>query len=426
MLKYMYLVLSTKRKVAGQTASFSFNGLSIQAFMLCTCLSFLILSCGPLKVPPTGPCPTASSITINPDHPKAAALQAVMDAAVKVGLPGLTVLVDDADGTWMGSAGYADIENGIAMQPCHINKLGSITKMMVGALVWQLIQEGKLEISAPISTYIPEVASRLPNGAQITLAQLLGHTAGVFDIAGDLGFNLAVINDLSYSWTEEEILTFIEGKEAVHLPGEGISYSNTHTMLAGMIIESVTGRQHGELLQERILDPLGMTNTVYYDYSDEFPLQHVAQGYLDFNNDGGDIQNISALNPGSGNGYTGVYSTVEDLYKFMNALLREKTLTTPENLDYIFTTFQGEDEEDRYWYPSYGSIHNEFRTTLPSEKPCYGHAGGDIGYSANLDYLPHNNSIFAATYNYGGNLPSPLREQLGEAQRELLKIVADE
>lgn len=388
-------------------------------------LLLIVLSCSPLKVPPTGPCPTAGSLTINPDHPKAAALQAELDAAVKAGIPGLTVLVDDADGTWIGSAGYADLENGIVMQPCHINKLGSVTKMMIGTLVWQLIQEGKLEISAPISTYIPEVASRLPNGAQITLGQLLGHTAGVFDISRDLGFNLAVINDLSYSWTEEDILKFIEGKEAVHAPGEGISYSNTHTMLAGMIIESVTDRQHGELLRERILDPLGMTNTVYYDYSDDFPLEHVAQGYLDFNNDGGDIQNISALNPGSGNSYTGVYSTVEDLYIFMNALLREKTLTTPENLEYIFTTFQGEDNDDQTWYPSFGSIHNEYRAVLGPDKPAYGHSGGDIGYSANLDYLPHNNSIFAATYNYGRNLPSSLGSRLGETQRALLKIIAE-
>ncbi|MFK7926444.1 MAG: serine hydrolase domain-containing protein [Bacteroidia bacterium] len=383
------------------------------------------MSCSPLKVPPTGPCPTASSLTINPDHPKAAALQAEMDAAVKAGIPGLSVLIDDADGTWMGSAGYADIENGIVMQPCHINKLGSVTKMMVGALVWQLIQDGKLEISTPISTYIPEVASQLPNGAQITLAQLLNHTAGVFDIAGDLNFNLAVVNDLSRSWTEEEILKFIEGKEAVHAPGEEVSYSNTHTLLVGLIIESVTGRQHGELLQERIFDPLGMSNTVYYDYLDDFPLEHVAQGYLDFNNDGGDIQNISALNPASGNGYTGVYSTVEDLYKFMNALLREKTLTTPENLDYIFTTFQGQEDEERYSYPCNAGFFNEFRDILSAEKPAYGHSGGDIGYAANLNYLPQNNTVFAATYNYGLNLPSPLRARVVETMQNLIQIIAE-
>ncbi len=389
-------------------------------------LLLLVWSCSPLKVPPTGPCPAGETMNINTDHPKAAALKAVMDAAVADGIPGISVLINDADGTWMASSGFADLENGVLMEPCHINKLGSVTKMMVGTLVWQLIQEGKLDIAAPISTYIPEVASQLPNGAQITLGQILAHTAGVFDITRDLNYNLAVINDLSRSWTEEEILEYVIGKEATHAPGERVSYSNTHTLLAGLIIESVTGRQHADLLQERILDPLGMNSTVYYDYSDGFPQGHVAQGYLDFNNDGGDIQNISALNPGSGNAYTGVYSTVGDLYVFLNALLREKTLTSAENLDFILSNFQGLDEEERSWYPSFGSIHNEFRDDLPDEKPAYGHAGGDIGYSANLNYFPHNDAIFAATYNYGANLPSALRSRVRETMVELVKIVADE
>ncbi|MEL6590480.1 MAG: serine hydrolase [Bacteroidota bacterium] len=385
----------------------------------------LLLACSPLKIPPSATCLGGPDLVLNPNHPKAAALQAEMEAAIAKGIPGMSVLINDADGSWYGSVGYADLENGIPMAPCHINKLGSVTKMMVGSLAWQLIQEGKLEISAPISTYIPEVASRIANGGQITLAQLISHTAGVYDMARDLGYNLAVINDLSRSWTEEEILKFIEGKEAAHAPGERVQYSNSHTMLVGLIIESVTNKPHAELLQERIFDRLGMEQTVYYDYEEGFPVDHVAQGYLDFNNDGGDIQNISALNPGSGNAYTGVYSTVGDLYKFMNALFREKSLITPENLEYILTTFQGLDEEERFWFPSYGGIHNEYRTTLSEEKPAYGHAGGDIGYSANLNYLPHSNTIFAATYNYGGNLPSPLREKFWESQRNLISIAAE-
>ena len=64
-----------------------------------------------------------------------------------------------------------------------------------------------------------------------------------------------------------------------------------------------------------------MNNTVYYDYSEEFPLGNLAQGYVDFHNDGGNIQNISDLNPGSGNGYTGLYSNAEDMYLFAKALL---------------------------------------------------------------------------------------------------------
>jgi len=309
------------------------------------------------------------------------------------------------------------------MQPCHILKLGSITKMMLGALVWQLVQDGTLNIEDPISKHIPEVAANIENGDDITLGMLINHSSGVYEVAGDLGFNLAIINDMTKSWTSDEIVSYLEGKPATHLPGAEVKYSNTNTMLVSMVIEAATGRPHAELLQERILDPLGMTSTVYYDYSENFPEERLGQGYLDFNNDGGSIQNISNLNPGSGNGFTGVYSTVEDLYRFHHALMREKSLTSSTNLDSIFASMRTEEGGD--WQSSIGGIHNEFRDFLDEEILAYGHAGGDIGYSANLNYFPHSNTIFAATYNYGGNLASPLREVRRNLMKELVSLMAE-
>jgi D-alanyl-D-alanine carboxypeptidase len=391
--------------------------------ILILALIILISSCKETLIAPTVVCTEDADITLNESHPKAAALQAKMDEFIEKGIPGITVLIADSNGIWTGSTGYADIENDIKMQPCHLNKLGSVTKMMVGALAWQLIQEGKLSIDEPIKTYIPDVASQITNGDDITFGMLLNHTSGIYDVAGDLNFNLAVVNDFSYSWTSEEIVDFMANKPATHLPGEEIKYSNSNTMIEALIIEAVTGQKHGELLTDRILKPLGMNSTVYYDYSGDFPMDRLAQGYLDFNNDGGSIQNISELNPGSGNGYTGVYSTVTDLYRFMKALLVDKTLTTDENLTKIFDSFRL--APGGAWMSSIGGIHNEFRLVLPDEKPAYGHAGGDIGYSANLDYLPHNNTIFAGTYNYGTNLRTALREEIVNLQVELMEIMAE-
>ncbi len=386
-------------------------------------LILALSSCKDSLIAPTVVCTEDAGIALNELHPKAAALQAKMDEYIGKGIPGITVLIADDDGIWTNSAGYADIENGIKMQPCHLNKLGSITKMMVGTLAWQLIQDGLLAIDEPIETYIPDVANQITNGDEITFGMLLNHTSGIYDVAGDLNYNLAVVNDFSYSWSSEEILEFMKNKPATHEPGTAISYSNSNTMIEALIIEKVTGRKHGELLTERILQPLGMNSTVYYDYSDDFPTDRLAQGYLDFNNDGGAIQNISALNPGSGNGFTGVYSTVTDLYRFMKALMVDKTLTTQENLDEIFASFQL--APGGYWMSSVGAIHNEFRQTLPEDQPAYGHGGGDIGYSANLNYLPHNNTIFASTYNYGINLGTALRDEVVNLQVELIEIMAE-
>lgn len=379
-------------------------------FLIAFLLISILPACQKVSIEPTANCIDDTAFTINQAHPKAADLQAIMDEYISKGIPGMTVLINDEDGFWIASAGMADIENNVKMQPCHINKLGSVTKMMMGTLVWQLVQDGTLSIEDKISKHIPDVANRIENGKEITLGMLINHTSGIYDIARDLGYNLAVINDMTKVWTSEEILDYIEGKEATNFPGEEVNYSNSNTMLVGMIIEAATGTHHGTLLENRIFEPLGMDNTVYYDYSDDFPKAHLAQGYLDLNNDGGGIQNISNLNPGSGNGYTGVYSTVTDLYKFMNALLREQSLTTAENLDFILsnmTTTPGGS-----WKSSFGAIHDEQRDFFPEDLHAYGHAGGDIGYSANLNFFPHNNTVFAATFNYGTNLPSALGDEL--------------
>lgn len=383
----------------------------------------IISSCGKVSIEPTAVCTDDASFIINQTHPKAAEIQAIMDKYIAKGLPGVSILINDDDGFWIASAGMADLEKGIKMQPCHINKLGSVTKMMMGALVWQLIQEGKLNINDPISKYIPEVAAKIENGSEITLAMLINHTSGIYDVAGNLDFNLAVINDMSRSWTSEQILKYLEGQPATNLPGVEVRYSNSNTMLIGMIVDVAGNRHHAALLKSKIFEPLGMDNTVYFNYDEDFPLSNLAQGYLDFNNDGGSIQNISNLNPGSGNGYTGVYSTVTDLYKFMNALMRDKSLTTSDNLDIIFNSMHSAD--DGTWKSSVGGIHDEYRLLLGENIHAYGHTGGDIGYSANLSFFPHNNTIFAATFNYGTNLPSELGSELRTMREELFALMAE-
>lgn len=387
-------------------------------------LIFLIISaCQKDQIQSTEPCTPDSSFSINPDHPKATRINAVIDAYTAKGIPGLTVLIHDADGFWIASRGYADLEAGIPMQPCHINKLGSITKMMIGTLVWQLIKEGKLDIDAPLGQYIPEVAAKITNGANITLGMLVNHTSGIYDISRDLAYNLAVVNDFTKTWTEDEILAYVSGKPATNDPGKEVSYSNSNTMLIGMIIEKVTGQPHAEVLEESLFIPLDMRSTYYYNYAEPFPSSILAQGYLDFNNDGGSIQNISSLNPGSGNGYTGVYSTVTDMYKYMEALMVKKILISPENLDIIFNSFRSTGEGK--WQSSLGAIHREYMDVLPDSVIAYGHGGGDIGYSANLIYFPHNGTIFSATFNYGTNMPTELGDELDKLRNELVIIASE-
>ncbi|PIX35790.1 MAG: hypothetical protein COZ59_04580, partial [Bacteroidetes bacterium CG_4_8_14_3_um_filter_31_14] len=78
--------------------------------------------------------------------PKNNIYKGVIDKYIKKGLPGISVLVTDSNGTWVGASGYADIKNGVKFTPCHISKAASITKLLVGTLLFKLQEEGKINV----------------------------------------------------------------------------------------------------------------------------------------------------------------------------------------------------------------------------------------------------------------------------------------
>ena len=384
---------------------------------------FLVLSCTKSFIKPSAVCVDDPDLTSNSHlHPKANELDNVLTKYYSKEIPGVTILVNDSNGTWVGAMGYADIENQISMQPCHIIKTGSITKMLIGNLIWQLVDEGLIDVEMPISNYIPDIANEITNGNQITVKMLLNHTSGIYPIARDLGLNLAVVNDFTRSWNLDEVLSYLTNKPATNEPGEKVSYANSNTVISCLILEAITGESTNNLLQERIFDPIGMNNSVYYNYDAEFPLNHLAQGYLDFNNNSGAIQNISNMNPGSGNGYTGLYSTVTDLHLFMKALFIDKSLISSNSLNTILSSFVL--SESRNWATSSGGIHKEEIDFFGDSIQAYGHGGGDIGYSANLIFMKHNNAIVAICYNYGTQLWTDLGSELGNLKKEVYTIVA--
>ena len=351
------------------------------------------------------------------NHPKGDALQNILDSYIAEGIPGATLLIADSNGIWTGSAGYADLQNNIKMQPCHILKPGSVTKMLIGNLLWQLQEEGKLNIKDLISNYIPNVAENITNGDQITIKMLVNHTSGIYTIARDLNYNLAVVNDFTRGWNSEDIIQYFSNKPATNLPGEKYNYSNTNTLISELIIESITGEPLETTLAEKIFNPLGMNNTVYYDYSEEFPLGNLAQGYVDFHNDGGKIQNISDLNPGSGNGYTGLYSNSEDMYLFSKALFIDNSLISENSLNEILDSFFYSESGNSA--SSSGAIQREDIEFFGDSITAYGHGGGDIGYAANVTFIENTNTIIVINYNYGTQFWTPLGEKIQELKRAI-------
>jgi D-alanyl-D-alanine carboxypeptidase len=369
---------------------------------------FLTLgSCKDADVQPTELMACSSATTT---HPKSQAFQAIIDKYKKLGLPGISVLVEDTSGLFIGSAGYADLEEGIEFTPCHPSKAASITKLMVGVLAFQLQEEGLLNIDDPISDYIDaEILDKLDNAAGATIKECMNHTTGIFDLITSDNFYLAVINNPNKEWRQEELLEFAYNQGAVEFEAPfTASYSNTNTALVSMCIEAATGRDHGELLREKIIDPLGMTNT-FYQGRESLP-NNVAQGYFDLHNNG-TIVNVSNMITGSGNGYGGMYSNVEDLNVFIRQLFADKTILSAASLLAMEDYYLARDN----FYTGTGMI-KKF-----TEKAHHGigHTGRDLGYSANLFYFPTAKVSSAFFVNYGTNGESHLKEIFEDFESDL-------
>jgi D-alanyl-D-alanine carboxypeptidase len=389
-------------------------------FILCFVVILTFYSCRKAQIGQTRnigqDCPWVDTSNI---HPKNVALQSLLDKYKRKGLPGISLLIKDNNGTWIGAAGKADIKNNIDFLPGTVSKAASITKLFMGTLVFKLIEDsvnsnlGYRSLNLPITTWIPQsITNDLPNGNRITFAQLLKHETGIPDVIEEDAFYLAVLNNPNKKWTPEELLKFIYNKQPLFNPGDTAIYSNTNTILVTMIIEAATGRKHSELLHQKILQPLGLTNT-YYQPTDELP-NSVAQGYFDLYNNNSLI-NVSNLVTGSGNGYGGLYSNLFDLYKFIDALLLKKTLLSTASLN-LMQTYGKSDGINRYGY----GIMQKF--TDRGINAGIGHSGRDLGYTANLFFFPNKNVTHIFFVNYGTDAKTNLRQVFYDFQEELLNL----
>jgi D-alanyl-D-alanine carboxypeptidase len=363
----------------------------------------------------TSDCPDVSQ-TI---HPKSAIYQSVIDKYTKAGLPGIAILVRDKNGLWVGTSGKADIEQNIPMKPCIISKGASTTKTFIGVLTLLLAEEGKLNLDDKIEKWVPQkVIAEVKNAKASTVRMLLNHTSGIADIIDDQGFYLAVLNNPSHNWTSEELIKYVYGDEPIFPAGTDVEYSNTNYLLLAMILDKVTGKNHSIALREKIFNPFKLSNS-YYFWHDPLPT-NTAQGYFDFYNNG-TIINLTNYNTGSGNGYGGLYTTVYDLQTFIEALVRDKKILTPQSLDQMLT-FTKEDES--YNRANGLGIFKDFLERDPDQFG-YGHRGRDLGYTADMYWFPNQDFTMTYLINYGTDSKSELREVFLAFRKEIVDKIME-
>jgi D-alanyl-D-alanine carboxypeptidase len=183
-------------------------------------------------------------------------LEAAVDRVVSVGVPGTLVLVRDGDRTQMAAAGLADVGARRKLRPADRFRVGSVTKTFVATIVLELAAEKRLRLDDPIARRLPGF---LPDGARITIRDLLAHRSGLPDVADDP----AVLNGARSTWSPRRLVALVARQPRIAAPGGAFHYSSTNYLVLGLLVERVTGRSLAAELRRRVIGPLGLTDTAY-------------------------------------------------------------------------------------------------------------------------------------------------------------------
>jgi D-alanyl-D-alanine carboxypeptidase len=225
------------------------------------------------KVIATQPTPQMTTETLP------ASLVTALDAAAQESLsqissPGVVVGVRTPAGTWTKAYGQADPDAGTPMAVGVHTRIGSITKTFTGTALLVLAEQGKLSLDDTIDNYVPDV----PNGDRISLRQLADMTSGVASYTLSTKFTDTYFAKPQTVFTPPELLAVGLAESPLFEPGARFDYSNTNTVLLGMVIEKVTGRPVGEELKSLVFDPLHLSETSWPGTSTELP-EPYAQGF---------------------------------------------------------------------------------------------------------------------------------------------------
>jgi D-alanyl-D-alanine carboxypeptidase len=188
--------------------------------------------------------------------------------------PGAIVGVRTPQGTWIAAYGKADPIAGTPMEVGMHTRIGSVTKTFTGTIIMQLAEAGKLSLDDPIEKYVPGV----PNGSRISLRMLADMTSGIASYTRSTKFTDIYFAKPETVFTPDRLLAIGISESPIFEPGVRFDYSNTNTILLGMVIEKVTGEHVGDVYKKMVFHPLGLKNTSWPGEATEMPAPY-AQGF---------------------------------------------------------------------------------------------------------------------------------------------------
>ena len=294
--------------------------------------------------------------------------------------------------------GFADEEGGTLNSPATEYRIFSMTKQFTGACILLLGERGLLNVQDPVSKYVADLPE---SWRQITIHELLTHTSGIPNYP-DMTPRAKELDRLGA--TPREMLEIAATKPLEFKPGTQLHYSNTGYILLGMVIAKVSGQTYAEFLKKNIFKPLGMENSGYDDQA--LILRNRAAGYS--------FRDGHAINATFGDmtvpfSAGGIYSTVEDIFRWNEALTKPGSLLTARSLDQMFAIYP---ETTAYGGQNYGYgvvIAHKFGKLL------YYHGGGWYGFGSILQRYPKEHVCIVVLANTDHANPGDIADHIGIA-----------
>ncbi len=302
-------------------------------------------------------------------------LQEAMEELVAMpgGPPGVVGVVQLGDDKSTFAAGVADVDGDAAPTADDHIRAASVAKAFSGATALSLVDEGVLSLDDTIGERLPD----LPEAwADVTLRQLLNHTSGMPDFLRSPSFAEAVEASIDVAPPPEELLLFAEDEPLNFEPGTEYRYSNSDNIAVGLMIQAAAGRPYVEVLQEQVLDPLGLDETSLpegvelpepfmhgYALTEDEPLEDVSDG----------------LAGGWAWASGGVVSTPNDLNDFIHAYVTGELYSDETRAQQQDLFIPGGESG-----PPGPALNSASLALFRYDTPCgtvYGHTGNTVGFT---------------------------------------------
>lgn len=341
-----------------------------------------------------------------------------LESLVDTGYPAALAAVTENGTTRDYAAGIGDLETGAAAETGEV-RIASNTKTFTATVVMQLVDEGKVALDAPIEQYLPGlIHGEGVDGSQITVRQLLQHTSGLPD------YTALVASDVEASATDyispRDLLDLALALPAPFAPGEQWLYTNTNYLVLGLLIERLELRPLHEVIDTRIVQPLGLERTYFPGVGErELRGDHVKGYHPDAET--GELVDVTVQEPSIPWAAGAMVSTPGELNEFFLALLAG-TLTSAESLAEMKNTVPGETEVIAG--AGYGLGLSSYPLSCGGE--IWGHGGDIFGYETRNGVADNGRAVSLAITALPGTVTEvTTMEEAIAAYRQVFEVLDD-